>query len=358
MQRASRFSEAAKHERFTPLDGLRAIAAFMVSLWHFQHSVPVLDAHLPVWLSRAVAHANIGVDVFFVLSGFAVARSLVGARLGVRTIARFMLRRGLRLDPPYAVTVALVVILSLLRPEWWPIRPTVGRVVAHLFYLQGILALPNFLGIFWTLCLEIQLYFALAVSYSVAQRVRLVDETREELPSHAFSAILSVSALAAAAYALTPNHLPGDVWFVGWWPVFALGVLTERAVRLRASRPWLFVTAAVLLASNAWTVQISTLTALVTMTVMMLAAAPTPLRRVLGSRALTALGRISYSFYLMHSLVGGMAVHAASKYLPSTLGGDLVRLAIAYLASIAATLSLYFLAERPAQRWSRRIRLA
>jgi peptidoglycan/LPS O-acetylase OafA/YrhL len=344
------------HARFTPLDGMRAIAAFLVSTWHFQRSVPVLDAHLPAFVSRAVAHANIGVDVFFVLSGFAVARSLVGVRVGARTLAKFMLRRTIRLDPPYAATVALVVILAVARPEWWPIRPTVGRVVAHLFYLQGILGLPNLLGIFWTLCLEIQLYFALALSHGLAQRVGLLDPKREDAAGHGFSALVSISALATGAYASMPGHLPADVWFFGWWPVFALGVLVERALRLPASRPWFAATALVLLASNVWAVQISTLTALVTVTVLMLAQTTTPVRRVLGGRVLTSLGRVSYSFYLMHSLVGGMAVHGVSRHLPSTIGGDLARLFVAYAASAGATLLLYVIAERPAQRWSRRIR--
>jgi len=34
--------------RFAPLDGMRAVAAGLVSLWHFQRSVPTLDAALPV----------------------------------------------------------------------------------------------------------------------------------------------------------------------------------------------------------------------------------------------------------------------------------------------------------------------
>ncbi len=353
MQREARAVDPT-HARFAPLDGMRALAALLVSMWHFQRSVPNLDSALPAWISRAVAHANLGVDIFFVLSGFAVARSLVAVRLDARALGRFMLRRTVRLDPPYAVTLFAVVALAVLRPAYWPVRPTLGRVLAHLLYLQGILGLPNLLGIFWTLCLEIQLYLALALLHLLGQRLRLLDATDPKAPDRGFTMLLSASAVAAAIYGLVPGHLPGDVWFFAWWPVFALGVLVERAMRLPSARAWCLGTATVLFASNAFHMQLALLTALATAAVIVLAAR-SPLRAVLGSRPLIALGGVSYSFYLMHSLAGGMAMHAIGTRLPPTVAGDLVRLAFGYAASFAAAFGLYRLVEVPAQRWSRRI---
>jgi peptidoglycan/LPS O-acetylase OafA/YrhL len=345
------------HGRFAALDGLRAVAAFSVALWHYQSSVPRLDAHLPAIVSRAVAHGNVGVEIFFVLSGFAVARSLVGTTVDARTLGRFMLRRTVRLDPPYAVTLALVVTLALASPAYWPVRPTVGRVVAHLFYLQGVLGMPNLLGIFWTLALEIQLYLAFALLYALAQRVRLVRADRPTASDHAWSAVLAISAFAATAFLLAPHSAGWIVYFVPWWPVFCLGVLTERALRLPGARPWLAGTVLVLLASGWWRIQIGALAALGTVAALGLAAALAPVGRLLASRPLAALGLRSYSFYLLHSLIGGMAMNALAARLPHTVAWDVVRLAAAFAASGGAAWLLWRVVEVPAQRLARRIEL-
>ncbi len=350
-------AEARGHGRFAALDGLRAVAAFSVALWHYQSSVPQLDARLPAIASQAIGHGNVGVEIFFVLSGFAVARSLVGTQVDARTLGRFMLRRTVRLDPPYAVTLALVVILALASPAYWPVRPTVGRVVAHLLYLQGVLGMPNLLGIFWTLALEIQLYLAFALLYAGAQRARLVRADRPAAADHRWSFALAGSALAATAFLLAPHSAGWIVWFVPWWPVFCLGVLTERALRLPGARPWLAATVLVLLASGWWRIQIGALAALGTVAALCLAAALAPVGRLLSSRPLAALGLRSYSFYLLHSLIGGMAMNALATRLPRTAPFDVVRLLAAFVASAGAAWLLWRVVEVPAQRLARRIQL-
>lgn len=350
-------AEAKGHGRFAALDGLRAVAAFSVALWHYQSSVPQLDARLPGILSRAIGHGNVGVEIFFVLSGFAVARSLLGTYVDARALGRFMLRRTVRLDPPYAVTLALVVVLALVSPAYWPVRPTVGRVLAHLFYLQGVLGMPNLLGIFWTLALEIQLYLAFALLYGLAQRARLARADRPGATEHAWSGVLAGSALAATAFLLAPHSPAWIVFFVPWWPVFCLGVLTERALRLPGARPWLAATVLVLLASGWWRIQIGALAALGTVVVLCLAAAIAPVGRLLAARPLAALGLRSYSFYLLHSLIGGMALNALAARLPRSVAWDVVRLAAAFAASGAAAWLLWRLVEVPAQRLARRIDL-
>lgn len=355
--RSAPATEARDAHRFAALDGLRAIAALSVALWHYQRSVPRLDAALPYWISRVVAHGNVGVEIFFVLSGFAVARSLIAARVDARTLGRFMLRRALRLDPPYAVTLAITVALALATPAHWPVRPTVGRVIAHLFYLQGVFGMPNLLGIFWTLALEIQLYLAFAIFQGLGQRAGLLRVARPAVADHGWSFALATSAVLAMGLVISPHDGRWIDFFVPWWPLFCLGVLTERALRLPGARPWLAGAVVVLFASGWWRVQLGALAAFGTVGVMVLAAALPPIARLLSSRALTALGLRSYSFYLLHSLVGGMALNAVSRRLPATVAGDLVRLLVALAASSAAAYALHRLVEVPAQRLARRIEL-
>lgn len=54
----------------------------------------------PSWVASVLDHGNLGVAVFFVLSGFVIAHSLHGVRVTPSVVGRLMLRRSLRLDPP------------------------------------------------------------------------------------------------------------------------------------------------------------------------------------------------------------------------------------------------------------------
>src|SRR5688500_3864296 len=101
--------------RFIFIDGLRGIAALWVALFHLYSggpNAPVLASLTPGILDAALRHGYLGVEVFFVISGFVIAHS-VGSRPVTRDFAlRFAARRSLRLDPPYWLTIILVVFLD------------------------------------------------------------------------------------------------------------------------------------------------------------------------------------------------------------------------------------------------------
>jgi len=80
---------------------------------------------------------------FFVLSGFVIAHSLNGRTMSLPDIGVFMLKRSLRLDPPYWVAIAVAVSFSMLASLAVRDRTadefSFGQIVAHIFYLQDIL---------------------------------------------------------------------------------------------------------------------------------------------------------------------------------------------------------------------------
>jgi len=323
---------------------MRAVAAACVALYHFQQRVPHLDARLPRFVSVALQHGNLGVQMFFVLSGFAVARSLATTRLDLSGLGRFMLRRAIRLDPPYVFTVLLVACLAVRHPSVWPVPPTPGLVAAHMVYAQGLLGMPHLQGVFWTLCIEIQLYLALAVAVALAQRAGAANDRR-------FDVALVASALIAASVTWTVPHT--STHLLPFWPIFALGVLVERATRMtRESRPSLFVLAGVLLLADIANPQLEVTAGLATASVLFAATRGSGLSRVLSSRALLALGRRSYSFYLLHALVGGIAFDLVAS---ASAVSDVARLAFAIAASAAAAMALHHTIEVPAQRISRKL---
>lgn len=333
---------APRPTRFLPLDGMRAIAALAVALYHFQQRIPHLDARLPRFLSIALQHGNVGVHVFFVLSGFAVARSLAHEEVDLPTVGRFMLRRAVRLDPPYVLTMLLVVFLALRNPGAWPIAPTLPLVVAHVFYLQGVLGMLHLQGVFWTLCIELQLYLAFALACTLCARA---GENRR------FAAALVVSAVAAAALTWAPPST--STHLLPYWPLFCLGVLVERAQRVASHRA-LLVAVAALLALDLAHPQLEATMGLATASVLWLASKAGPVARALGSRWLRAAGARSYSFYLLHALVGGVVFDATAR-VASSAWFDVGRMALALAASVAAALALHRFVEAPAQELSRRL---
>jgi peptidoglycan/LPS O-acetylase OafA/YrhL len=75
-----------------------------------------------------------------------------------------------------------LVVAIRARATHQPIAlPAVGKVFAHIFYLQDILGLGQFNSVFWTLCLEFQLY--LVFSVMMRSIVSLGEAPRERSPS-------------------------------------------------------------------------------------------------------------------------------------------------------------------------------
>lgn len=130
------------------LDGLRALAITLVLLFHAK--VPGLPG------------GNIGVDIFFVLSGFLITRLLLveWQIYGVVQIRRFYLRRIWRLMPPLVLCVLLYLLVA---PLIWPDYYFHLRdVILTLLYMGNIAVVfgyePSLLVHGWSLALEEQFY--------------------------------------------------------------------------------------------------------------------------------------------------------------------------------------------------------
>src|SRR5262245_59986169 len=152
--------------RFLLIDGLRGIAAISVVMFHLDLAI---TRSSPGW-TPALIHALLregflGVDIFFVISGFVIAYSVRNGDYTPGYLLRFWFRRSIRLDPPYwfAIAAEIILIIAGLRflPELHTPIPTAQNVVAHVFYAQNFYGYDNILTIFWTLCYEVQFYLFL-----------------------------------------------------------------------------------------------------------------------------------------------------------------------------------------------------
>jgi peptidoglycan/LPS O-acetylase OafA/YrhL len=141
--------------RYIPaLDGLRGLAALLVVLRHVYHLGGYDRIGLPEFLACFLANGWVGVDLFFVLSGYLITRSLF-ARGGVvwRT---YLIKRLLRIVPAY------YVVLLLAAAGMFPFYtvPAPDRAVSvgyHLLFLQDYLP-ANLVVAFWSLGVEEKFY--------------------------------------------------------------------------------------------------------------------------------------------------------------------------------------------------------
>jgi peptidoglycan/LPS O-acetylase OafA/YrhL len=155
------------HQRIAVLDGLRAIAIILVLMRHgvrpfwYDFSKPFLKVG-PIEFGNAFINGWIGVDLFFVLSGFLIASQLLGTyydqNTGRMDILSYAKRRFLRIAPVYyfALTVVIIGLIPLYPyPESRENLPFVYGY--HLLFLQDYW--PSYVvAAFWSLAIEIKFY--------------------------------------------------------------------------------------------------------------------------------------------------------------------------------------------------------
>ena len=135
---------------FGALDGLRALSIIAV-VWH--HSGPGIPA-LPI-----ATRGFLGVDLFFVISGFLIVTLLLRERrqTGAISLRRFYARRALRIVPAYYAMLALVAATAFVRHQGAP-NPIRDDLPFAIFYLSNLVPMHSLLSITWSLSAEEQFY--------------------------------------------------------------------------------------------------------------------------------------------------------------------------------------------------------
>lgn len=168
-------TSSAVASRFLYVDGLRELAALAVVLFH-AHAGAHLD-RLPAVVGEILEHGDLGVPVFFTLSGFVIAT--VCATTWRRPASSDVSSRVGPCVSLHPTTGAIALVIGM---QWLSARvtgqsfetPSAARVGAHLVYGQGLLRYPALNDIFWTLCYEIQFYLVFCLLVGFAQKLARV----------------------------------------------------------------------------------------------------------------------------------------------------------------------------------------
>lgn len=350
------------------LDGLRGLAVLLVVWCH----VPPNLAGYPGWLAAGswlLMPGNLGVELFFVLSGFLITRILIAERAVDAPVRWFLLRRMVRIFPIYYLLLAVM----------WFVRPT-EEIAWCAAYLSNVSAAT--IGVprgplehTWSLCIEEHFYLAwpLVVAWcsETARRRSLV------------CVVLPLSLATMLGAVLVAPHSAAE--FVDRFTVCRFGglavgaLLAEFEPRVVGGRlRWVLLAALVLVlavhphvlylfgphwlgsreawlpfavAPVVWRLHTTALCALLVVAAIRSGAAvglPGLFGRALQARWLRGVGRISYALYLYHLPI----FHWLAD------GGTLGDYGFAILVSLIAAIASYFVVERPLQGFGSRLRAA
>ena len=295
--------------RFRALDGWRGICALLVALHH-------IEVHGWLYWQPLVRNAWLFVDFFFLLSGFVIAHAY-GARLGSGAgIKDFVLRRLGRLWPLHVVMLGALIALELshlllnhyhamgdARPAFAGDRSPFA-ILTNLFLVQafGMHASETWNGPAWSISCEFYTYlvFAVVCFFTARRKARL-----------AVSALLAIaSAVILARYS---DYGMRETFH---WAIFRcvygffVGVLAYEVWRAGAARGGTLAELAALGAAAAFIVIVpgrSALeflaTPLFALVVLVFAGEQGLVSRLIIARPAAALGRWSYSIYMVHTFV-------------------------------------------------------
>jgi len=321
-----------RHQRIESIDFLRGIASLMVCWYHFTNSDPTF---LPSGILKASgAYGWLGVEVFFVISGFIIPYSLEVSGYNLSRYPTFLLKRITRLDPPYLVSVVLAIII-ISGSVFLGLRDHDDRlnwigILLHLGYLNVIFNYPWLNAVYWTLAIEFQYYLMIGLLFPLLNSSRRVVR------------ILCLAGLVALSFVIRPGS-----FIFHWITLFCLGISAFQFKRGKIGKlefALLVIGFAVAGFFKIGFVQL--LAGLIALCVIMADA------RIKHS-VFNFLGTISYSLYLLHALTGAAAVAVGEKLgLGVSYAGKFGLILIAVAVSIVTAYLLYLFVERPAQAWS------
>jgi peptidoglycan/LPS O-acetylase OafA/YrhL len=323
-------TEAQGSHRLQTVDALRGLASVAVCWYHLANTSTG-------WWTVPTKWGYLGVEVFFVISGFIIPYSLYCSGYAPRLFPRFLLKRVIRLDPPYFVTIALILTLTALaarvpgfKGDPWPF--TTSQVLLHIGYLNSIAGKPWLNSVFWSLGVEFQWYLFAGAMFALLAS-----------PKRGVQLLVALLFLGAGLAPYNQNLLWSSL------PMFLIGIAVfhHRFGNISWYRALLVFAAAgaVLAYRDSAAVALASI-----------GAGSAIMFVNIRSRLLNALGAISYSLYLTHAVVYSRVENLAHRVVSTAW--DPAICVFGFGVCLVVAFALYKIVELPSRRLSSRIRYA
>ncbi len=345
------------------LDGVRGLAILLVMTYHAARSLQYAGSHEQI-VQGLVGIGWIGVDLFFVLSGFLITGILLDAKGSDGYFRSFYARRVLRIFPLYLVFVAVATLASpgVRASQGWYWTYLVNAMIAR----GGWSTAAWKTGHLWSLSVEEQFYLVWpAVVFLVSRRTLVRLGVALLVAASALrAALLAAYGPTIGIYVLLPTHMDG----LAMGAVLA-AIARDPALWRRLER-WALPTAVVAVATLAFayrrdllmptaaSTELLGFPALALLGGVAIAGAVTAPAgswrgRLWSQPALRFFGRYSYGLYVWHQLaiwVFGLYVLPLNR-LPviagSHLPGNALFVVLSFAVSVVVALASWYLLENP-----------
>ena len=365
-------------DRVAALDGLRGLAVLVVIVHNAGYVLGSTRALLTQLAATLSGAGWVGVQLFFVLSGYLITGILLDSRGRPGYFRSFYLRRTLRIFPPYYALLLLTLLAAPLLAS--PALDAALRAHQWTFWLYVSnwtqpfgASVPGWSHL-WSLAVEEQFYLAWPLLVRGLGRRGLVPLS-----------VAMVVAGPAVRLALRAAELPADTAYqftIARWDALAAGALLAALLReaggsahvRRWSVPALVTSLAALgavfvlargLPSDDRLVQVAgqSLVTVACTALLALALRPadaSPLARALARRPLRETGRYSYALYLAHFpihtlLAARLGAWVTADDSPWRLARGAVHVGAVLVLSLAAAMASWRLLERPLLRLKDRV---
>ncbi len=323
---------------FPIIHSLRGLTAIGICLYHY---ICCTTGYINDGMVFDAVHTlSNTVQIFFIISGMVIPISMIIADYQYKHFFTFMWKRTLRIEPPYIISMLVGMVYLYVRnfvPGSAPVDlfPTWQEILLHLGYL-----IPFFKGTdidwinpgYWTLAIEFQYYLVLAMIFPLAMSTKL------------FSRIGFYAILLCMPFLYSNNDC-----FTGWGAYFLLGLIYILHYFKRVSFwEWLVVS---IVASSITLVHHSYIILGIAWGTILLVY----FFQDWENKFTHFFGNISYSFYLLHSVVGASIINFLSHRYTIWWEKPIV-IAIGFLASTIAAHYYFQWVEKPSMGWSKKIK--
>jgi len=351
------------------LTGVRALAAIWVVLFHLRIELQAMFPDAPGWIDVAMTSGYLGVDLFFILSGFIISYNYADwfTTAAWRPYVTFLWARLARLYPVHLFTMALMVTFYFTMEGLlgfgvhYPERYTFGTLLENVL-LTHSWALPvgkSWNVPSWSISAEWAAYLLFPVVLAIAKQL---DRTAAIL-----AAIPILLLGPTVVYMMTDYYGTMSYGLLRIGAEFSIGCLLFRLYRKGVGQrlPWGLLT----LASLAIVVILGGVSRkqgfepftwaplFLALIVYGLAWERGPMARILRTPSLVYWGRVSYSLYMVHAAV---LVPFRNFFTPTVFAAGDMAARIFLLLALAGTIAflavaVYHGVERPGQAALRRL---
>jgi peptidoglycan/LPS O-acetylase OafA/YrhL len=315
---------------------IRGIAALAVCLFHFTKG---FVEHVDSISSALMPYAWIGVEVFFVISGFVIPYALLGLPFKGKHYGGYLLKRLVRIEPAYLASIALIILLNYISSlftvyQGAPFSVSGYNILLHLGYLVEFFDGTWLNPVYWTLAIEFQYYLVIGFLLILWNK------------NNRYLTIITLFAFFALSF------IPQDtVRFFRHTDIFTIGIVGAFYKKEYINKLYFLilvgVIGSVIYFHHSYVITILSIAAILGIAF---------LNTVRNLNWLVFFGHISYSLYLLHVPIGGRVINVSRRFILGIPGKVLV-IFIAMVASMMAAYLFYLCVEKPSHKLSRKIRL-